>query len=57
MFAPPSFLRIPGFRLTAGKLQCRGLGASIEAWDDGGNAVWNRVGEPGADCADALYAR
>ena len=27
------------------KLQCRGLGAPIEAWDDDGHAVWNRVGE------------
>jgi len=27
------------------KLQCRGLGAPIEAWDEAGNAVWNQVGE------------
>src|ERR1700730_1229569 len=27
------------------RLQCRGLGAPIEAWDDDGNPVWNRVGE------------
>jgi acetoacetyl-CoA synthetase len=27
------------------RLQCRGLGAPIEAWDDDGNPVWNQVGE------------
>jgi acetoacetyl-CoA synthetase len=27
------------------RLQCRGLGAPIEAWDEDGKAVWNQVGE------------
>ena len=27
------------------RLQCRGLGAPIEAWDEDGRAVWNQVGE------------
>ncbi|MBV9299499.1 MAG: acetoacetate--CoA ligase, partial [Verrucomicrobia bacterium] len=35
----------PWLPVYAGKLQCRGLGASIEAWDDLGNPVWNQVGE------------
>jgi acetoacetyl-CoA synthetase len=35
----------PWLPVYAGKLQCRGLGAPIEAWDDDGNAVWNQVGE------------
>jgi acetoacetyl-CoA synthetase len=35
----------PWLPVYAGKLQCRGLGASIEAWDDFGNPVWNQVGE------------
>ena len=35
----------PWLPVYAGKLQCRGLGAPIEAWDDSGNAVWNQVGE------------
>ena len=35
----------PWLPVYAGKLQCRGLGASIEAWDDSGNTVWNQVGE------------
>jgi acetoacetyl-CoA synthetase len=28
-----------------GKLQCRGLGAPIEAWNEEGKPVWNEVGE------------
>ena len=28
-----------------GKLQCRGLGARIEAWNENGQAVWNQMGE------------
>jgi acetoacetyl-CoA synthetase len=28
-----------------GKLQCRGLGARIEAWNENGEAVWNEMGE------------
>jgi acetoacetyl-CoA synthetase len=35
----------PWLPVYAGKLQCRGLGAAIEAWDDSGHAVWNQVGE------------
>jgi acetoacetyl-CoA synthetase len=35
----------PWLPVYAGKLQCRGLGASIEAWDDSGNTVWNQMGE------------
>jgi acetoacetyl-CoA synthetase len=35
----------PWLPVYAGKLQCRGLGAPIEAWDDDGKAVWNQVGE------------
>jgi acetoacetyl-CoA synthetase len=35
----------PWLPVYAGKLQCRGLGAPIEAWDDSGKAVWNQVGE------------
>ena len=35
----------PWLPVYPGKLQCRGLGAPIEAWDDGGNPVWDRVGE------------
>jgi acetoacetyl-CoA synthetase len=35
----------PWLPVYPGKLQCRGLGAPIEAWDDDGNAVWNQVGE------------
>jgi acetoacetyl-CoA synthetase len=35
----------PWLPVYPGKLQCRGLGAPIEAWDDNGNAVWNQVGE------------
>jgi acetoacetyl-CoA synthetase len=35
----------PWLPVYAGKLQCRGLGAPIEAWDDNANAVWNQVGE------------
>jgi acetoacetyl-CoA synthetase len=35
----------PWLPVYAGKLQCRGLGAPVEAWDDSGNAVWNQLGE------------
>ena len=35
----------PWLPVYAGKLQCRGLGAPIEAWDDRGHPVWNQVGE------------
>jgi acetoacetyl-CoA synthetase len=35
----------PWLPVYAGKLQCRGLGAAIESWDDIGDAVWNQVGE------------
>ena len=28
-----------------GKLQCRGLGAPVEAWNEEGKPVWNEVGE------------
>ena len=35
----------PWLPVYPGKLQCRGLGAPIEAWDDNGNAVWDQVGE------------
>ncbi len=35
----------PWLPVYAGKLQCRGLGAPIQAWDDRGTAVWNQVGE------------
>ena len=35
----------PWLPVYAGKLQCRGLGAPIEAWDDNGNPLWNEVGE------------
>jgi acetoacetyl-CoA synthetase len=35
----------PWLPVYAGKLQCRGLGAPIEAWDEIGDAVWNQVGE------------
>jgi acetoacetyl-CoA synthetase len=35
----------PWLPVYAGKLQCRGLGAPIEAWDESGKPVWNQVGE------------
>lgn len=35
----------PWLPVYAGRLQCRGLGAAVEAWDQSGNAVWNEVGE------------
>jgi acetoacetyl-CoA synthetase len=35
----------PWLPVYAGKLQCRGLGAPIESWDDRGIPVWNQVGE------------
>jgi acetoacetyl-CoA synthetase len=35
----------PWLPVFAGKLQCRGLGAAIESWDENGRPVWNQVGE------------
>jgi acetoacetyl-CoA synthetase len=35
----------PWLPVFAGKLQCRGLGAPIEAWDENGYPLWNEVGE------------
>jgi acetoacetyl-CoA synthetase len=35
----------PWLPVFAGKLQCRGLGAPIEAWDENGHPLWNEVGE------------
>jgi acetoacetyl-CoA synthetase len=35
----------PWLPVYAGKLQCRGLGAPIQAWDESGKPVWNQVGE------------
>jgi acetoacetyl-CoA synthetase len=35
----------PWLPVYAGKLQCRGLGASIESWDENGNRIWNQMGE------------
>jgi acetoacetyl-CoA synthetase len=35
----------PWLPVFAGKLQCRGLGASVESWDENGRPVWNQVGE------------
>ena len=35
----------PWLPVYAGKLQCRGLGAPIEAWDGNGHPLWNEVGE------------
>jgi acetoacetyl-CoA synthetase len=35
----------PWLPVYSGKLQCRGLGAPIEAWDDHGKPLWNEVGE------------
>jgi acetoacetyl-CoA synthetase len=35
----------PQLPVRAGRLQCRGLGAPIEAWDIDGRAVWDEVGE------------
>jgi acetoacetyl-CoA synthetase len=35
----------PWLPVYPGKLQCRGLGAPIEAWGETGDAVWNQVGE------------
>ncbi len=35
----------PWLPVYPGKLQCRGLGAPIEAWGEAGDAVWNQVGE------------
>jgi acetoacetyl-CoA synthetase len=35
----------PFLPVVRGKLQCRGLGARIEAWNENGEAVWNEMGE------------
>ncbi len=35
----------PWLPVFAGKLQCRGLGAPIESWDENGQPIWNQVGE------------
>ncbi|MEY2604227.1 MAG: acetoacetyl-CoA synthetase [Verrucomicrobiota bacterium] len=35
----------PWLPVRRGKLQCRGLGAKIEAWDDGGRSISDAVGE------------
>ncbi len=35
----------PWLPVFAGKLQCRGLGAAVESWDENGRPVWNQVGE------------
>jgi acetoacetyl-CoA synthetase len=38
-------LSTPLLPVLRGKLQCRGLGAAIEAWDTEGKPVWDEVGE------------
>jgi acetoacetyl-CoA synthetase len=35
----------PWLPVYPGRLQCRGLGASVEAWDENGHPVWDEVGE------------
>jgi acetoacetyl-CoA synthetase len=35
----------PWLPVHAGKLQCRGLGAPIEAWNEAGDPVWDEMGE------------
>jgi acetoacetyl-CoA synthetase len=35
----------PWLPVYPGRLQCRGLSASIEAWDENGHPVWDEVGE------------
>jgi acetoacetyl-CoA synthetase len=35
----------PWLPVYAGKLQCRALGAPVQAWDDNGKPLWNEVGE------------
>jgi acetoacetyl-CoA synthetase len=35
----------PWLPVYAGKLQCRGLGAPIQAWNEEGKTVWDEVGE------------
>jgi acetoacetyl-CoA synthetase len=35
----------PWLPVYPGRLQCRGLGAPIEAWDENGRPVWDEVGE------------
>jgi len=38
-------LSCPLLPVRAGEIQCRGLGANVEAWDDEGRALVDRVGE------------
>jgi acetoacetyl-CoA synthetase len=38
-------LSCPLLPVKAGEIQCRGLGAKVEAWDDRGQALVDRVGE------------
>jgi acetoacetyl-CoA synthetase len=38
-------LSCPLLPVKAGEIQCRGLGAKVEAWDDHGHALVDRVGE------------
>jgi acetoacetyl-CoA synthetase len=38
-------LSSPWLPVYAGKLQCRALGAPVEAWDENGAPVWNQMGE------------
>jgi acetoacetyl-CoA synthetase len=35
----------PWLPVYPGRLQCRGLGAPIEAWDENGRPVWDQLGE------------
>ena len=46
----------PWLPVYAGKLQCRGLGAPIEAWDETWQRRLESGGRTGADGANALYA-
>ena len=45
MFRTAFVLSHPWLPVYPGKLQCRGLGAPIEAWGETGDVVWNQVGE------------
>ena len=38
-------LSCPLLPVRAGEIQCRGLGAKVEAWDDAGRPLFDRVGE------------
>ncbi len=38
-------LSCPSLPVRAGELQCRGLGAKVESWDDAGRAHFDQVGE------------